>query len=201
MPNTGDTMQGWFSWRPRRSVRAAFVMFGLLLALAARARATVLIPADLGDLSREALVIARGQVTSVEARWGGDRRSIETIVTLEVDEYLKGAFGSTLQFRVPGGELGRFRSIIVGAPEFSVDDRVVVFLGARGPSVPYVLGLGQGVFRLARAADHSGWVVTSPVIVPAAAGTVRVVRGDPARGAMPIADFEQRVRALMAGAR
>ena len=78
---------------------------GLVLALALPARATVLIPADLGDLSREALVIARGQVTSVEARWAGDRHSIETIVTLEVERYLKGAFGATLQFRVPGGEL------------------------------------------------------------------------------------------------
>jgi hypothetical protein len=183
------------------NMRRRFVIFGLLLALAIPARATVLVPADLGELSRDAVVIARGQVTSVEARWAEDRRTIETIVTLDVERYLKGAFGSTLQFRVPGGELGRFRSIVVGAPEFAVDDHVVVFLGARGPSVPYVVGFSQGVFRLARAAGSSGWIVTSPTLFPAASGTVKVVRGDATRGAMPAADFEQRVRALVAGAR
>jgi len=35
-------------------------------------------------------------------------RSIDTLVTLDVAEYLKGSWGSPLQFRVPGGELGRY---------------------------------------------------------------------------------------------
>src|SRR5206468_10087446 len=167
-------------------------------------RATVVLPADLGELTRDARAIVRGRVAAVEARWGDDHRSIDTIVTLEVETYLKGAFGSTLLFRVPGGELGRFRSIVVGAPEFSVDDRVVVFLGARGPSVPYVLGLSQGVFRIVRALANSGWLVTPPAILPAGGGTVAagpMVRGDPSRRALPLADFEQRVLALAGGPR
>jgi hypothetical protein len=106
-----------------------------------------------------------------------------------------------VRFRVPGGELGRFRSIVVGAPEFAVDQRVVVFLGAQGPSVPHVLGLSQGVFRMARAADNSGWLVTSPVLLPATAGTVRVVRGDSSRGALALVDFERTVRALAGGSK
>jgi hypothetical protein len=173
----------------------------LLLALsillhALPGRATVLIPADLGELSRDALAIARGRVAALDTQWTEDRGTIETIVTLEVESYLKGSLGSTLRFRVPGGALGRFRSIVVGAPEFAVDQRVVVFLGARGPSVPHVLGLSQGVFRLSRSADNSGWVVTSPVMLPATAGTVRVVRGDPSRKAVALGDFEQTVRGL-----
>src|SRR5882724_2055418 len=144
------------------------VLSGLLLALTLPARATVLIPADLGELSRDALAIARGRVVALDARWTEDRGTIETIVTLDVESYLKGSLGSTLRFRVPGGELGRFRSIVVGAPEFAVDQRVVVFLGANGPTVPHVLGLNQGVFRMARAAGSSDWLVTSPVLVPAA---------------------------------
>src|SRR5476651_2295112 len=140
----------------------------LTMTLATVAGATVLIPADLGELSRDALAIARGRVAAVDAQRTEDRGTIETIVTLEVESYLKGGLGSTLRFRVPGGELGRFRSIVVGAPEFAVDQRVVVFLGARGPSIPHLLGMGQGVFRLSRAADNSGWLVTSPVFAPAA---------------------------------
>jgi len=174
----------------------AFLLLPALLCCAARVGATVLLPADLGDLSRDACAIALGRVVAVDARWADDRRSIDTLVTLDVDAYLKGSLGSPLRFRVPGGELGRYRSILVGAPEFAINQRVVVFLGARGPSVPYVLGLSQGVFRLVAASDGSGWLVTPPPVLPAVAGPSRVVRGDAARQPLPLADFERQVRAL-----
>src|SRR5216684_4522086 len=127
----------------------------LLLALAATARATVIIPADLGELSRDALAIVRGRVARIDATWTEDRGTIETIVTLEVERYLKGAFGQMVRFHVAGGELGRFRSIVVGAPEFVVDQHVVVFLGAHGPTVPHIVGFNQGVYRLVRT-DSAG---------------------------------------------
>lgn len=173
----------------------------LLLATALPVRATTIIPADLGELSHDALAIVRGRVAAIDAQWTEDRGTIETIVTLEVESYIKGALGPALRFRVPGGELGRFRSIVVGAPEFAVDQRVVVFLGARGPSVPYVLGLSQGVFRVVRAADRAGWWVTPPATLPLAAGAraVPIVRGDPSRRALPLDEFEQRVRDLARG--
>lgn len=160
----------------------------------ASASATVVVPADLGELSRDARVIARGRVVALDARWSGDRRRVETLVTLEAEQYLKGAFGPVLQFRVPGGQIGRYRSVLVGAPEFLVGQRVVVFLGARGPAVPHLLGLGQGVFRVVSGAG--GWVVTPPAVLPATGGPARIVRGDPARRPMPLADFENRVRSL-----
>jgi hypothetical protein len=175
----------------------------VLLALALPARATVIVPADLGELSRDARAIVRGRVAAVDAQWTEDRGTIETIVTLEVESYLKGALGPALRFRVPGGELGRFRSIVVGAPEFVVDERVVVFLGAQGPSVPFVLGFNQGVFRVLPAADNGGYVVTPPPFAPAAgdATAVRIVRGDPSRRAPALHEFERRVRALARGER
>lgn len=162
------------------------------------ARATVLIPTDLGELTRDARAIARGRIVALEPQWTADHRTIETIVSLEVDAYLKGSFGSILRFRVPGGVLGRFRSIVVGAPEFAIDQRIVVFLGTRGPSVPYVIGLSQGVFRVVPADGGSGWLVTPPAML-AVVAPARVVRGDPARRPLPLADFEQRVRNLVAG--
>src|SRR5438105_9867221 len=151
----------------------------LVAALPSQAGATVIVPADLGELSRDAIAIARGRVAAVNTQWTDDRGTIETIVTLEVESYLKGSFGPLLRFRVPGGELGRFRSIVVGAPEFVVDQRVVVFLGARGPTIPYVVGFSQGVFRVARAADASDRVM-SPVFFPASPAA-RLVRGDTTR--------------------
>jgi hypothetical protein len=183
-----------------RDVRLVLLLAAFACGLSVPADATVLIGADLGELARDARAIARGRVAAVDAQWTADRRTIETLVTLEVDSYLKGALGATVQFRVPGGSLGRFRSIVVGAPQFAVDDRVVVFLGARGPSVPYVVGFSQGVFRVVRSGDGSTWLVT-PAILPSPAGAVTIVRGDPQRQPLPLNDFEQRVRALAGGAR
>jgi hypothetical protein len=181
------------------SISRFLLLLFLLLASSSTARATVIVPADLGELSRDARAIVRGRVMALDARWTDDRRAIETVVTLEVESYLKGPLGQTLQFRVPGGQLGRFRSITVGAPEFSIDDRIVVFLGATGPNIPHVLGLNQGVFRMVHAGD--GWVVTPPPALPSAAGSVRIVRGDTSRRPLPLAEFEQRVRALAAAPR
>jgi hypothetical protein len=181
--------------------RRSLSFLGCFLAFAASAFATVVVPADLGELSRDAVAIVRGRVSAVDARYTEDRRTIETTVTLDVESSLKGTFGGTLQFRVPGGELGRFRSIVVGAPEFSVNQHVVVFLGAHGPSVPYVLGLNQGVYRLVRTADNGGWLVTPPATLPSTTGAMPIVRGDPARKPLSLADFESRVRALAGGAK
>jgi hypothetical protein len=172
----------------------------LMLILAApTVGATTIVPADLGELSHDAVAIARGRVVSVDAQWTDDRRTIETLVTVEVERYLKGDLGSTVQFRVPGGRLGRFRSVFVGAPAFAADDRIIVFLGSNGPSIPHLVGFSQGVYRLVLTHD-AGWQVTPPAMWPSSAGAVAVVRGDSTRTAMPLSDFETRVRAL-AGAR
>ena len=66
---------------------------------AASAHATVLVPADLGELSHDAIAIARGRVAAVDGQWTEDHRTIETIVSLQVDEYLKGSLGAVVRFR------------------------------------------------------------------------------------------------------
>jgi hypothetical protein len=185
--------------RPRFS---GFSVAPVLLALALVAvpvRATVLLPADLSELARQATTIARGRVVAVEARWLDGRGRIETIVTLEAERYLKGGEGSALQFRVPGGRLGRYRNVVVGAPEFAVGQRVIVFLGASGAALPYTLGLGQGVFRVA--AGQTDWLVTSPAVLPRTGAPLRIVRGDATRRPLPLVDFEERVRELAGAVR
>jgi hypothetical protein len=170
-----------------------------VLLAAGLAQATVLVPLELGQLSRDAGAIVRGRVVNVEARWTDDRRGVETLVTLEVERYLKGELGETVTFRVPGGRIGRFRSIVVGAPEFDRDQRVIVFLGHRGPSVPHVVGFNQGVYRMAQTGGTV--TVTPPPLIGVAAA--RVVRGDRRRRPLPLAAFEQQVQTLSqsAGAR
>jgi hypothetical protein len=176
--------------------RVWVLMLSLMLA-ARTSGATIVMPVDLGELARGAQVIARGHVVAIGTQWTGDRRGVETLVTLEVESYLKGSFGETLTFRVPGGRLGRFRSLVVGAPEFADGQRVIVFLSHRGPMVPYLVGLGQGVYRLA--SSGSRWVVTPPTLVAGDRPTP-VVRGDLSRRPLALDEFERRVRTLAGGA-
>jgi hypothetical protein len=172
------------------------VLITVVLSLVcAAARATVFVSADLSELSRDAVAIVRGHVVAVDAQWKDGRNGIETIVSLETETYLKGSLGEVVQFRVPGGSLGRFRSLVVGAPQFTVGQRVIVFLGSRGPTVPYVLGLSQGVFRVVQ--SQGDWMVTPAPIVATTDGPI--VRG--MQRPSPLGDFERQVRALAGAGR
>lgn len=175
-------------------MRTPVLLTAAVIISAASLTATTLIPADVGELSRDARAIVLGRVASVEARWTADRRGIETLVTLDADAYLKGVLGPSVQFLVPGGVLGRFQNIVVGAPRLTEGERVIVFLGARGPSIPFVLGLSQGLFRVVL--ENRAWVVTPPVLLPGAATSTPIVRGDPRRQPMALDEFARQVRAL-----
>jgi len=171
------------------------------LASARPARATVVVAADLSDLARAAHVIVHGRVVSVQPQWADGRRGVETIVRLQASEYLKGDFGTEILIRVPGGELGRYRSVMPGAPTFREGDEVVLFLGASPPSLPYVLGLSQGVFRLVRNPATGETVVTPPPLVANATRTVAVQRGDPQRRSPTLEQFARQVRLIVAAGR
>lgn len=174
------------------------LMSAFLFAMSAVASATVLVPTDLGELARDARAIARGRIVAVDGRWTDGRRTIETMVTLQVETYLKGHLGDTVQFRVPGGSLGRYRNLVVGAPHFIVGQRVIVFLGAKGPTIPYVLGLSQGIFRVGQNTGGE-WLVTPPAVLPTMQGPI--VRGNLTMKPAALADFEREVRTLADGSR
>jgi hypothetical protein len=185
------------------SITTRLRVLALLLAFsvqAGRGNATVLAPADLVDLTRDSGAIVRGRITAVSARWTEDRRAVETLVTVDVESSLKGPFDKTAQFLVPGGTLGRYRSVVVGAPQFDVGQRVIVFLAWQGPTFPHLVGFSQGVFRIVNTNSETGSVVVpAPIVRPAVGGTA-IVRGDPARQTPSLVAFEQRVRALVGGA-
>jgi hypothetical protein len=168
----------------------------LFLLLPGPALATVFIPADFTQIVTESRAIIHGRIVDVRARTTGDRRSIETLVTLAAVEHLKGNLGSTVTFKVPGGQVGRYRRVLVGAPVFEPGDDVIVFLTARGPSIPYLYGLSQGVYHIARAADGRE-VVTPPPVMARGVGAERVVRGDPARRPLPVDEFARKVREVL----
>ena len=162
--------------------------------------ATVLLPADFETVVNESTVIVHGRVAEVRSVLTGPRRVIESLVTVAVIESLKGAAGPNVVFRVPNGEVGRYRRVLVGAPEFAVGDEVVLFLEGQAPAIPSLFGLSQGVYRVGRD-QASRAIVTPPPVLARGAGSERVVRGDPVRKAMPVGDFTRQVRAVLERAR
>ena len=119
---------------------------------ASPAFATVLLPADLPTAVAESNVIVYGRVVDVRSAVTVPPRGIETFVTVAVIDALKGNPGRSVTFRVPNGQVGRYRRIVVGAPEFEEGDEVVVFLHGQPPAIPALFGLSQGVYRVARQA-------------------------------------------------
>lgn len=180
-------------------ILAGTLLLTLIVFFGEGARATTFAPTDFSELVLAARAIAHGRVTDVQPQLSDGRRRVETLVTLQVATYLKGSLGSTVVFRVPGGQIGRYRTIVLDAPNFTPGDEVVLLLGARGPSVPYVLGMSQGVFRVfGDPISGERRVIPTPV---RGEGNewVRVVRGDSSRRPILLSDFAASVQTILRG--
>jgi hypothetical protein len=164
------------------------------------ASATVIVPAELKEIVAGSEVIAYARVTEVRPEWADGRRWIDTVVTAEVVSYLKGGPQETISFKVPGGQLGRYRSVFVGAPIFARGDEAVLFLKPNDDELPAVFGLNQGVFRV-RVDSGTGqrMVVPPPIMASGSPDTpLRLTRGALDRKPLPFAEFGARVREAMA---
>ena len=150
--------------------------------------ATTLVPADFTQMARESELIVRGTVVNVQGQTAGPRRAIESVITVYVTDTLKGTTGTTAVFRVPGGRVGAYRRVMVGAPVFAAGDDVILFLKGRAPAIAMPYGLSQGVYRVAR---QGGGAVVTPAV---AAASGRVVRGDPSRRPLDPAAFAREVQ-------
>lgn len=156
--------------------------------------ATTLVPADFAQMARESEVIVRGTVVNLRSQMTGPRRTIETVITLSVADTIKGTAGAQTVFRVPGGRVGRLRRVMIGAPDFTTGDEVILFLKGRAPAIAMPYGLSQGVYRIAR---RAGGAVVTPAVA-AAAG--RVVRGDPSRRPLDPEAFARQVQLALSDA-
>ena len=180
-----------------RRVAGLLSAVALVCLAAGTIRATVILPAEFREIVDQSQIIAYGRVVDAVAELSDDRKRIDTIVTVEVGTYLKGGPGETLTFRVPGGQVGRYRSVTVGAPEFESGDEAVLFLSRGADGQPYVFGLNQGVFRVHRDARTQRRIVMPPLLARGEAPET-VVRGSGLRQAMPLEAFGAQIQAVMA---
>jgi hypothetical protein len=170
----------------------------LLLAtlLSARTDAITVVPMTFEQLVSEAAAVVYARVSEVRGQWTTDRQSINSIVTLEALQYLKGDLGPVVSMRLPGGEAGGVINVLPGAPTLRDGDLLVLFLKARGPALLTTLGLGQGIFRVALDRRSRAMLVTPPPLKESAVG--RIVRGAAERRALSLEAFAATVRAMAA---
>jgi hypothetical protein len=157
--------------------------------------AMVVVPAEFNDMVSASQTIVQGRIVDVRSYETAGRRTIESLVTVQVVDAIKGQPGTTAYFKLPGGQVGRYRRVMVGVPQFTPGDEVVLFLKGTAPAVPMPFGLTQGVYRVSR--DGFGRALVVPAV---AGGSGRVVRGDPARQPLALDAFTSMVRTI-AGAR
>jgi hypothetical protein len=102
------------------------------------------------DLARRADLVVIGRVQEVTAVRRSADGLVETLVTLHVEEVLKGAAGPTVEFARLGGRVGAVTSVVPGAPEFAAGERVLVFLARRPDGRLGLSDLFQAKFSLER---------------------------------------------------
>src|SRR3954470_23367123 len=98
-----------------RPLLASIVLLGLVT-LAPSLTATVIVPAEFREVVAGSDLIAYGRVMDVRPQWADGRRRIDSVITAEVLSWFKGGSDRTLSFVVPGGEIGRYRQVTIGAP-------------------------------------------------------------------------------------
>lgn len=170
------------------------VLLGLWLCVLQPVHALTVLPATFDELVRESTAVVYGRVQTVQGRWTADRRTIESVVTLEALDHYKGSDTATTTFVVPGGEAGGRVLFIPGAPSFRPGDAVVVFLRGAAPAMPTPVGLSLGVYRVVSAGTSGAIVIPTPISVAAGEGAIR--RGTPDRAPRPLERFAADVRAV-----
>lgn len=180
-------------------LRKVLLSAAVLVAAGSPLGANLVVPTEFREIVADATLIVRGTVTDVRVvRAAG--RGLDSVATVAVDSVLKGEVDRFVSVRVPGGELGDRRFVMVGAPTFKVGQHTVLFLRRDAEGAWRPVGLGMGVYRVQAERGSGRPVVTPPVVGGwTAAVSGPVVRGDTRRVTVPVQDFESVVRLIVAG--
>jgi len=179
------------------SLRRWWIVVVVGVCLAVTTSASTLLPADFRTTVLDATVIVRGRITDVRAvrSPAGD---IETVATVGVEAVLKGEATTFVAMRLPGGTLGRYRTVMPGAPSVATGEAGVFFLKRAPGGALWPVGLSSGIYRVG---TTQGRAMVAPPVMPGVttAATGPVVRGDTRRRLLPLSEFESMVALVLRG--
>ena len=125
------------------------------LILPSLSHATVIRLLDLETLAQQSDAIVCGTARSTAARASPDGKLINTVATVEIASAIKGEPPQVIEVRTPGGTIGELTQMVVGGPQFTTGEEVVLFLKRPLPGGRYYTlhGFTQGKFQVRRDAD------------------------------------------------
>ena len=131
---------------PKQFVHVSFVLLLFILFAATPVVSALMVKMSVEDLTKEADVIVIGDIKDVESRWSQGRTPINTHVMLSVENYIKGGEGQeTLTIITQGGSKWGFTVWVEDAPDFTKNEKVLVFLKKAGREFS-VAGWAQGKY-------------------------------------------------------
>jgi hypothetical protein len=118
----------------------------------ATANATTVVPPTFEQLVQQAELIFQGTVTDTKSVWEGQGadRHIETYVTFQIDDSVKGEAGSSYTIRMLGGTVGEETMLVSDTPKFTVGDRDILFVEHNFEQFVPLVGIDHGRFHLQR---------------------------------------------------
>lgn len=134
---------------PQRFFQSGAGIILLLLCIGVgQALALTLELTSLQELAVESELIVTGRIVSVEYVWEDEtHRAINTLLTVEVDQYVKGAGNASVVVRQLGGHIGEFGDEIPGVPAFAPGEEVVLFL-VKFKGEYWIHSMALGAFRV-----------------------------------------------------
>jgi hypothetical protein len=116
----------------------------------ARVSATTVIPPTFEQLVKQAELIFQGTVTDSRSVWEGEggQRHIETYVTFNVEDSVKGQAGTSYTIRMLGGTVGDETMEVTDTPKFKVGDREILFVEHNNDQFIPLVGINHGRFHV-----------------------------------------------------
>jgi len=134
-----------------------------LVAIAAPARASTVMPLSPAQLAAGADRVVEGTIVARTVAWDAAHTGLETHATLAVTRTLAGPAAVTIEVVEPGGELDGGTEIVIGIPSVAVGERARWFLRARGDGTYRVYGWSQGKWPARIGADGVETFVFDPL--------------------------------------
>jgi hypothetical protein len=106
---------------------------------------SLVIKLSLEELVAQAGWIVVGIVSSQKSQWNAEHSQIHTLVTVTVEEWVKGEpRGNEIIIKIPGGQVGEVSQMVGGSPNFRIGEKVLVFLQIQDDDTISVVGGTQG---------------------------------------------------------
>lgn len=149
---------------PMKLFSTSLLLMGcIFLLFASSAGAATVVKHDLPTLLANSDTVVVAEVTNTESKLEEDGR-VYTTISFRTDEVLKGRAGKAFSIRQVGGRAGDLATRAPGMPEFTVNERVFLFLD-NFDEHPIVTGLSQGKFQIAVGPDEK-----TEFVIPQLAG-------------------------------